>query len=76
MSVGDQQLSVFAAEAERLARLAGEELLRQRRSSVRAESKGRRRELVTAADRAAEQIVVGGLQQASRTTPCSPRRAC
>jgi myo-inositol-1(or 4)-monophosphatase len=54
----------FLARAHELAALAGAELLRQRRSQrVRAESKAIRRELVTAADRAAEQIVVGGLLQ-------------
>jgi myo-inositol-1(or 4)-monophosphatase len=55
-------LPACARQAERLARAAGDELLRQRaQTTVRAESKGRRRELVTQADRAAEQIVVGGL---------------
>ena len=55
-------LQPFVAEAERLARLAGEELLRRRAAGgVQATSKGTRRELVTAADRAAETIVVGGL---------------
>ncbi|MBL9078715.1 MAG: inositol monophosphatase [Planctomycetes bacterium] len=51
-----------AAVAERLARDAGTVLLQQR-DALRgtAESKGRRRELVTAADRAAEHVVVGGL---------------
>jgi len=57
-------LAPFRDEAERLAQLAGEELLRHRRSDVQAESKGRRRELVTAADRAAERIVVAGLLDA------------
>ena len=55
-------LRPFVAEAERLARLAGAELLRRRaEGGVQATSKGTRRELVTAADRAAETIVVGGL---------------
>lgn len=55
----------FLAVARQLAQLAGDELLSfRRRQVVRAESKGVRRELVTAADRAAEQIVVGGLLQA------------
>lgn len=55
-------LRPFLAEAQRLALAAGRELLR-RRAPTRglAESKGTRRELVTAADRAAEEIVVGGL---------------
>lgn len=52
------------AVAERLALLAGEELLRHRSKHVVSEAKGQRRELVTAADRAAEHIVVGGLQEA------------
>lgn len=56
-------LHAYAIEAERLAVLAGTELLERRRTDVAVESKGRRRELVTAADRAAEHIVVGGLQQ-------------
>lgn len=55
-------LRPYALEAERLALLAGKELLARRQSTVAVESKGRRRELVTAADRAAEHIVVGGLQ--------------
>lgn len=49
-------------EALRLAALAGASLLQHREATVQTvESKGRRRELVTAADRAAEEIVVGGL---------------
>jgi myo-inositol-1(or 4)-monophosphatase len=44
-----------------LAEAAGAVLLEHRRPELAAESKGRRRELVTAADRAAEQVVVGGL---------------
>lgn len=55
-------LRPFLEHAHTLALRAGAELLRQRAShTVRAESKGRRRELVTAADRAAEEIVVRGL---------------
>jgi myo-inositol-1(or 4)-monophosphatase len=56
-------LRAYAVAAERLALLAGQELVERRRSAVTFESKGRRRELVTAADRAAEHIVVGGLQE-------------
>ncbi|MFK7740945.1 MAG: inositol monophosphatase family protein [Planctomycetota bacterium] len=54
------------AEAVRLAHAAGAELLRQRQAgaAAQAEAKAVRRELVTAADRAAERIVVGGLQRA------------
>lgn len=52
----------FLERAEQLAVAAGAELLRHRSSAVAFESKGQRRELVTAADRAAEHIVVGGLQ--------------
>lgn len=56
------ELWPFLDRARQLALVAGDELLRFRRDQlVRAESKGRRRELVTAADRAAEQIVVSGL---------------
>lgn len=55
------ELAPFVVEARRLALLAGAELLRQRAAAVQVESKGRRRELVTAADRAAERLVVGGL---------------
>jgi myo-inositol-1(or 4)-monophosphatase len=59
------ELQRFAAVAVRLAQAAGDELLRRRDTGRgRAESKGSRRELVTAADRRAEQIVVGGLLQA------------
>jgi myo-inositol-1(or 4)-monophosphatase len=58
-------LQPFVDTAVGLAALAGTELLRHRRSAAaQAESKGRRRELVTAADRAAEHIVVGGLMAA------------
>ena len=59
---GLPDLAPFVAEARRLALAAGAELLRRRVAhDLRVESKGTRRELVTAADRAAEQIVVGGL---------------
>jgi len=58
------ELQPFVDEAVRLAKLAGDELLRHRSDKVAVESKGARRELVTNADRAAEHIVVGGLQQA------------
>ncbi|MBL8752985.1 MAG: inositol monophosphatase [Planctomycetes bacterium] len=55
-------LQPFLRQARVLAQRAGDELLRFRREHpVRPESKGRRRELVTAADRAAERIVVEGL---------------
>ena len=55
-------LRPFVDEATRLALAAGADLLRHRpEASQRPESKGRRRELVTAADRSAEHIVVGGL---------------
>ena len=55
-------LRPFLAVAQRLALAAGHELMATRsEASAGAQSKGRRRELVTAADRAAEQIVVGGL---------------
>lgn len=53
------------AVARELAAAAGADLLQRRAAAARApESKGVRRELVTAADRAAEAIVVGGLQRA------------
>jgi len=54
-------LQRFAAEAQRLAELAGRELTRLRTTDVQVQHKATRRELVTAADRAAETIVVGGL---------------
>lgn len=55
-------LRPFVDTARRLAAAAGDELLRRRaHDSLHAQSKGARRELVTAADRAAEAIVVGGL---------------
>lgn len=60
----DADLTTFVDEASRLALAAGEELLEFQRRGVVAESKGIRRELVTAADRAAERVVVGGLQRA------------
>ena len=59
-----ESLAAYAIEAERLALLAGKELLERRQATVLVESKGSRRELVTAADRAAEHLIVGGLQQA------------
>lgn len=50
--------------AESLARAAGAVLLEHRgNADLRTEAKGRRRELVTAADRAAERLIVGALQQ-------------
>lgn len=55
------ELFACAAAAESLAVQAGRELLRQRRSGMPVERKDARRELVTAADRAAEEIVVRGL---------------
>ena len=58
------ELAVFSEAAVRLAMSAGRELLDCRRRGVVAESKGVRRELVTAADRAAEHVVVDGLQRA------------
>ncbi len=57
---GLPDLSPFVAAATRQAPEARVELMRQR-PTVQAESKGARRELVTAADRAAERIVIGGL---------------
>jgi myo-inositol-1(or 4)-monophosphatase len=55
-------LRPFVATARRLAVAAGEVLLQQRGAAAsRSESKSVRRELVTAADRAAEHVVVGGL---------------
>src|SRR5689334_7437705 len=55
-------LRPFRDEATRLAVAAGEVLLQHRASAGRTvQSKGQRRELVTAADRAAEHVVVGGL---------------
>jgi len=62
MSAGPGDLAPFVDRAFALARDAGKELLKMRPEAARRpESKGQRRELVTAADRAAEQIVVGGL---------------
>ena len=62
MTRGPGDLAPFVDRALQLARAAGVELLRMRpQASQRPESKGQRRELVTAADRRAEQIVVGGL---------------
>ena len=58
------ELQAYVDEAVRLAREAGAELLRHRQRRVPFQSKAVRRELVTAADRAAERIVVGGLQRA------------
>jgi myo-inositol-1(or 4)-monophosphatase len=49
--------------ATALAQQGGAVLLQHRQRGLPTQSKGRRRELVTAADRAAEQVVVGGLLQ-------------
>ena len=57
-------LQPFVDDALQLARAAGDELAQRRGASVDYESKGARRELVTASDRAAEEIVVAGLQRA------------
>jgi myo-inositol-1(or 4)-monophosphatase len=55
-------LRPFLEVATALGQQAGDDLLRHRaEASRRPESKGQRRELVTAADRSAERIVVGGL---------------
>ncbi|HEU4418689.1 MAG TPA: inositol monophosphatase family protein [Planctomycetota bacterium] len=57
-----QDLQPFVAAALRLANLAGALLLRHRAGAApHPESKGQRRELVTAADRAAEHTIVSGL---------------
>ena len=55
-------LGGYLATAQELAHRAGAELLRHREAPIVSESKGVPRELVTAADRASERIVVGGLQ--------------
>lgn len=61
--MSDPDLEPFRRVAEELALAAGAVLLQQRAAAVgTVASKGRRRELVTAADRAAEAVVVGGLQ--------------
>ncbi|MEC9047376.1 MAG: inositol monophosphatase family protein [Planctomycetota bacterium] len=57
-------LERYLATAQDLALRAGAELLRHREAPIVSESKGVPRELVTAADRASERIVVGGLQRA------------
>jgi myo-inositol-1(or 4)-monophosphatase len=55
-------LTGFRDRATELALAAGRTLMQHRASATATvEAKGRRRELVTAADRAAEHIVVGGL---------------
>ncbi len=62
MTSAPADLQSMADRALQLARTAGDELLRLRpQAAARPESKGLRRELVTAADRAAEHVVVGGL---------------
>ncbi|HEX5052139.1 MAG TPA: inositol monophosphatase family protein [Planctomycetota bacterium] len=62
MTPAGVDLRPFVDTAVRLALSAGADLLQHRpEASRRPESKGRRRELVTAADRSAEHIVVGGL---------------
>jgi myo-inositol-1(or 4)-monophosphatase len=64
MTTTPGELQHCVAVATRLALAAGADLLRDRdRVVAAAETKGRRRELVTAADRAAERVVVGGLLQ-------------
>ncbi|HZN38835.1 MAG TPA: inositol monophosphatase family protein [Planctomycetota bacterium] len=62
MTSPGHDLQPFVAAALRLATLAGALLLRHRSEGAqRPESKGQRRELVTAADRAAEHTIVSGL---------------
>lgn len=62
MNPSPVSLQPFADRAVELALAAGRELMRMRpTAAARPESKGQRRELVTAADRAAEHVVVGGL---------------
>jgi myo-inositol-1(or 4)-monophosphatase len=56
-----EQLRELRERAVALAQAGGEVLLRHRRTGFVAEAKGRRRELVTAADREAERVVVGGI---------------
>jgi myo-inositol-1(or 4)-monophosphatase len=61
--VNREELQQHLALAVELARQAGEVLLQfAGDGNLHTESKGRRRELVTAADREAERVVVGGLQ--------------
>jgi myo-inositol-1(or 4)-monophosphatase len=57
------ELLAMRDTAVALARAAGTVLLQHRSRGLLAEAKGRRRELVTAADRDAERVVVGGLLQ-------------
>jgi myo-inositol-1(or 4)-monophosphatase len=63
MELSEAELKEFCGRAEHVARRGGEVLLRHVGPSgdAVARSKGRRRELVTDADRAAEECVVGGL---------------
>jgi len=64
MSLDSGFLAECRDAAVELALRAGASLLEHRAAAVATvESKGRRRELVTTADRAAEEIVVGGLQR-------------
>lgn len=60
---GRPDLGVVLVRAEAIARIGGEVLLSHKSelARVRSESKGRRRELVTAADRAAEHAIVSRL---------------
>lgn len=58
-----ETLIAWRDTARELAEAAGADILR-RRAGIAADSKAIRRDLVTAADRAAEEIVVGGLQAA------------
>jgi myo-inositol-1(or 4)-monophosphatase len=61
LPVDASALRGFRATAIELAHAAGAVLLQHQAQGVRTESKGRRRELVTAADRAAERGIVQGL---------------
>lgn len=61
LPVDTAQLLAYQATAIELAHAAGAVLLEHQARGFRTESKGRRRELVTAADRSAEHVIVGGL---------------
>ena len=61
LPVTPDELSAMRDVAVDLAHAAGSELLVHRGGDLVTESKGRRRELVTAADRAAERVIVSGL---------------
>jgi hypothetical protein len=77
MTDAGQDLQPFVAAALRLAAQAGAVLLRHRAEAAQhPESKGQRRELVTAADRPRSTRSSAACSRSSRRTRSLPKRVC